>query len=710
MATLSARLVNFLKRCESEEDKDAVSLHAIVDLINSETNVNCNYPSTDTIGKRELVEDIVEWGNGNGIVVVGHRELARYLARTYDAPYFIPTASENKPANTTLEEHGKCLTDRARSGKLDPVVDREEEIQRCIDVLCMRSKNNPLLVGEGGVGKTAIVHGVAMRIASGNVPAHLKSRRIYQVDITNVVRGTVLRGQFEERIKKVIDAAISSKDIVFFDEVHTLVGAGGSTTGGDAANILKPYLTGNELSVIGATTPREYRNTIEKDSALRRRFMVVKVQEPSVESTADILEGMRELTQEHHGVVIDPELVPRIVELAERHIHQSRHPDKSLDLMDASSVGAKSRALSTHSNVPGMEEWKALVLNGELVRAAHLRSSQVAAAPVPRVHVTEEDVVSVLSRWKGTKVVLDDLQRLTNLEEDLKAQIIGQDGPIEEVVRRLRSAFVFKREDRVLGSLLFLGPPGVGKTLMAEVLAKLIFDDTILRLDMSSYADRFAVSSLTGSPPGYVGYDDGGVLTDFVWQHPYCLLLFDEVEKAHSAVTNILLSIMDAARVQDMQGRVARFSSSLLIMTSNAGTEHMAKSKPVLGFKDKMVDGKKEVREEVARIFKPEFRDRITSTIIFNTLTTDDMMGIIDLEAEKICSTTDGPHFTMTPGAKKVILKKLKAGSGARHIGRKLGTMVEEPLAQKVVEKEIGRKADVVVHAKGDKVYFKVRS
>src|SRR4051795_10276933 len=556
-----------------------------------------------------------------------------------------------RPASSTptLDEYGRDLTAMARNGEIDPVIGREQEIEQTLEVLSRRRKNNPVLIGEAGVGKTAIVEGIAAQIAEGDVPESLRGRRVVEIDLTGLVAGTRYRGDFEERLKKGIDAIREHRDevIAFIDELHTVVGAGASEGSAGAGNMLKPALARGELHIIGATTLDEYRRNIEKDAALERRFQPILVPEPSVEDTVQILCGLRDRYEAHHQVRFTDEAVVGAVELSDRYITDRHLPDKAIDLIDQAGARVRRRVKTPPTDLRGLEqeverlqrEKDQAVAAEQYERASQLRDQLTEAqrrleqartgggegAGVPEVGV--EDIAEVVSRATGipvSQLTQEEMERLLHLEQHLHERVIGQDEAVEVVAEAVRRSRVGLGDpDRPIGSFLFLGPTGVGKTELARALAEALFgsDDRMVRLDMSEFQERHTVSRLVGSPPGYVGYEDAGQLTEAVRRRPYAVLLLDEIEKAHPDVFNILLQLLDAGRLTDSQGRTVDFKNTVLIMTSNLGSELIVGRRGPLGFGSSAQGSNADLRDQVMRrlreAFRPEFLNRIDEIVVF---------------------------------------------------------------------------------------------
>lgn len=622
-----------------------------------------------------------------------------------------------------LEKYSRDLTRLARDGELDPVIGREDEIQRLVRTLSRRTKNNPCLIGEPGVGKTAIVEGLAQRIVSENVPEVLRRKRILTLDLSAMVAGSKYRGEFEERIKTVVKEVIADGEVILFmDEIHTMIGAGGSEGSIDASSILKPSLSRGEIQLIGATTIAEYRKYIEKDAALERRFQPVMVAEPSVEETIAILQGIVQRYEEFHKVKITKEGIEAAVKLSDRYINDRNLPDKAIDLIDEASAGMNLRTDGAEKKRRKLEdeiklcdkEMEAAIKAGDFSNAGRIKEKQDAlfaklrrsknaaqkkvtdAYPV----IGENEIAEIVAAW--TKIPVTRLEekesaRLMRLESILHKRVIGQSEAVEAVSRAIRRGRVGLQDpNRPMGSFLFLGPTGVGKTELSKALAEAVFgsEDSLIRVDMSEYMESHSVSKMIGSPPGYVGFEDGGQLSEKVRRNPYSVVLFDEIEKAHPDVFNILLQVLDDGRITDAKGRVVSFKNTILIMTSNAGAQRIVAPKN-LGFTgarskeqhyEKMKQG---VMEEVKKIFKPEFINRIDDIMVFHPLGKDEMKDIIKLLSENLikrCQKQMQITLTLTNGLKEHIVEKYSDNlMGARPLKRALQTVVEDALAKEIL-------------------------
>ena len=622
---------------------------------------------------------------------------------------------EKKGRTPALDTFGVDLTALARVGKLDPIIGREREIQRIIQILSRRKKNNPLLVGYAGVGKTAIVEGLAQKIVREEVPENLRMKRIVVLDLALMVAGTKYRGQFEERIKAVLNEVKQQGNILLFiDEVHTLIGAGAAEGAIDASNILKPALARGEIQCIGATTLDEYRKYIEKDSALERRFQPVMVDPPTVEETVKILEGLKEKYEAHHGVRITEKAIEAAARLSDRYISDRYLPDKAIDVIDEACAMArlfkrKEKPIPedlikelTHTREAKIEAIRVQ----DFEKAARMRDREreilERIREMEKVEVTEEEVAEVVSKWTGiplSRLEETEAEKLLRMEEELKKRVVGQDEAIKVLARAIRrSRSGLKDPRRPIGCFLFLGPTGVGKTELAKALAEFLFGDenALIRLDMSEFMEKFSVTRLIGSPPGYVGYEEGGELTEKVRRKPYSVVLLDEIEKAHPEVFNILLQVMDEGRLSDALHHTVDFRNVVLIMTSNLGAEYIKKT-PGIGFRvesEKVYyqDLKKKLLEEVKKTFRPEFLNRLDEIIVFKPLTQKDLRAIIDLMLKDIEERLSAQNvkIKLSLGAKNLIIEKgYDPSFGARPLKRTLERMVEDPLAELLLRGDI---------------------
>ena len=659
-----------------------------------------------------------------------------------------PGKRKNAEGTPSLDQFSRDLTELARDGKLDPVVGREAEIDRVIQILSRRSKNNPCLIGEPGVGKTAIVEGIAERIMGGMVPDTVLGKRVVSLDLSGIVAGSKYRGEFEERIKKVLaEVAKAGNVLLFIDEIHTIIGAGGAEGAIDASNILKPALARGEVQVIGATTIEEYRKYIEKDAALERRFQPVVVEEPTEEEAISILKGLRSQYESHHHVTITDEAVEAAVRLSARYINDRFLPDKAIDLMDEAAakvrlhVGGDPReAAELRREIAESQETLEQALCGGDLEAAReaqtkrqeleekLEKLNAKAKQGGRRHhqtVGEDEIADVVSGWTKIpvkKLTEGEAARLKKLEATLHKRVIGQEEAVSAVAKAVRRGRVgLKDPKRPIGSFLFLGPTGVGKTEISKALAEAVFgqEQAMIRVDMSEYMEKHSVSKMIGSPPGYVGHEDGGQLSEKVRRNPYAVILFDEIEKAHPDVFNILLQVLDDGHITDSQGRKVDFKNTIIIMTSNAGAQAIVEPKK-LGFasgndeKQNYERMKGSVMEEVRRIFKPEFLNRIDETIVFRALNKDDMKQIVGLmtkELAKRCETQLGITLVVRDAAKQYIVDKAYDPKyGARPLRRKIQDEIEDPLAEKILAGEIHAGDQVTIGFRKGQISFDVKN
>ncbi len=644
----------------------------------------------------------------------------------------------------TLNQYGTDLTKKATEGKLDPVIGRKDEIQRVIQILSRRTKNNPCLIGEPGVGKTAVAEGLAERIIAEDVPEMLKNKRVVSLDIASMVAGAKYRGDFEERIKKCLEEVKKAGDVILFiDEVHTIVGAGSAEGAVDAANILKPLLARGEVQVIGATTLNEYRKYIEKDSALERRFSPVTVGEPTNEETIEILKGIRDRYEAHHNVKITDEAIKAAVELSTRYINDRFLPDKAIDLVDEAASRVKMRTYTQPDTLKKLEE-EISAMNKEKDDAIKVQDFEKAAGLRDKINVekeklqkekekweskntksittlTEEDIAEVVASWTGVpvkKLTQTENEKLRNLEQTLHQRVIGQNEAVDAVAKAIRRGRVgLKDPNRPIGSFLFLGPTGVGKTELSKALAESLFgnEDAMIRIDMSEYMEGHSVSKLIGSPPGYVGFDEGGQLTEKIRRKPYSVILFDEIEKAHPDVMNMLLQILDDGRLTDAQGRTVNFKNTVIIMTSNIGAR-LITDKTTLGFsaKDKKEESqkeyetvKKDVMGELKKQFRPEFINRIDEIIVFHKLNEEDIKQIIDIMLNQVTKrmAEKSYKFEIDNSVKELIAKKgVDTDYGARPLKRAIQNILEDKIAEEILNGNIKPNKKAVIKAEDDKI------
>ena len=648
---------------------------------------------------------------------------------------------DSKGKNKNLEKFARDLTEAASKGEIDPVIGRENEIRRVIEILSRRTKNNPVLIGEPGVGKTAVAEGLALKIARGEVPELLKDKKVLSLNLTGMIAGTKYRGDFEERIKGVIDELSKNKNtILFIDELHTIVGAGSAEGSADAANILKPTLAKGDFQVIGATTLNEYRKYIEKDSALERRFQPVKVGEPTKDEAKEILKGLRDKYEAHHKVKISDEAIDAAVELSVRYIADRYLPDKAIDLIDesASRLRLKEQTVppelkETEDEIAKLEIEKAeAVSNQDFERAAKVRDKQKSLKESLEAEkekwktrtesniavVTKEDIAKTVSDWSGVpaeELTKEESERLLNLESELHSRVIGQNKAVTAVAKAIRRGRAgLKEENRPVGSFIFLGPTGVGKTELTKALASSMFGDenAMLRLDMSEYMEKHSVSKLIGSPPGYVGYDEGGQLTEKVRRKPYSVILFDEIEKAHPDVFNMLLQILEDGRLTDSQGRTVSFKNTVIIMTSNVGARLITQSEKALGFDTREVKNDnitETVLAELKKVFRPEFLNRIDDIIVFNKLTKDEIKEIAKLMLKNLCVRLEalGYELEFTDKALERIAEEgFDENYGARPIRRAVRSLIEDELSEKLLSGELQGKSKITCDFDGERMVF----
>ena len=670
-------------------------------------------------------------------------DLLRLLSE--DSPitnYSDSTFSSDKDANTpTLNQYGKNLTTLAKESKLDPVIGRKNEIQRIIEILSRRTKNNPVLIGEPGVGKTAVVEGLAQMIVDNKVPEILKNKRVISLDMSAMIAGAKYRGDFEERLKNVLQEIKKAGNVILFiDEMHTIIGAGAAEGAMDAANILKPLLSRGEIQIIGATTLNEYRKHIEKDAALERRFQTVIVDEPTIEDTIKILDGLKDKYEAHHKVKITDEAIKAAVNLSERYINDRFLPDKAIDLIDEACSKIKLKTVTMPKNIVDMEkklekiskEKEEAIISQSFEEAAKLRDEEkelkekISKAREKwnkneknkEPSVSEEDVANVVSSWTKipvTKLTKTEVEKLKNLDIDLKKRVIGQDEAVDALARAIKRARVgLQNENRPIGSFMFLGPTGVGKTELTKALAQNLFgnETQMIRLDMSEFMEAHSVSKLIGSPPGYVGYDEGGQLTEQVRRKPYSIVLFDEIEKAHPDVFNMLLQILDDGRLTDSTGRTVSFKNTVIIMTSNAGARNIVEHHSI-GFISKE-DSKKdydktkeEVMGELKKIFRPEFLNRLDDIIVFKKLSSESIEKITKLMLDEFIKRASNKNIEVSI-SDEVIKYISKVGFddtyGARPLRRAIESKIEDKFAEAILDGNIKENSQVKINIKDDKI------
>ncbi|MFH0771509.1 MAG: ATP-dependent Clp protease ATP-binding subunit [Candidatus Omnitrophota bacterium] len=718
----------------------------VIELATDEArNLGHNY-----IGTEHLLLGLIREGEGVASQVLANlgldlnkvrQEVMSLLGAA--SPGFAQPAAQPKTKTPSLDAFGRDLTTLARDAKLDPVIGRKDEIERVIQILSRRTKNNPVLLGEAGVGKTAIVEGLAQKIVKGDIPEILRDKRVVILDLALMVAGTKYRGQFEERIKAVMDEIKRSENIIIFiDELHTLVGAGGAEGAIDASNIMKPALSRGEMQCIGATTLDEYRKYIEKDAALERRFQTIMVEPPTVEQTIKILKGLRDKYEAHHKVKFVDDALEAAAKLSDQYISGRFLPDKAIDLIDEAGSRARLNVMTTPPDIKEIEknmeqvrkEKEAAVKGQDFEKAASLRDqerelkiqlekvrkewSRQKAEAYPQV--TEEDIAEIVSKWTGIpilKLEQNESEKLLKMEEEIHRHVVGQDEAITAManaVRRSRAGL--KDPKRPIGSFVFLGPTGVGKTLLAKALAEFMFgdEDAMIQIDMSEYMEKFNISRLVGAPPGYVGYEEGGQLTEKIRRRPYSVVLLDEIEKAHPDVFNILLQVLEEGRLTDSFGRRVDFRNTILIMTSNIGAE-MLKKQGSLGFKSDKEDAayknmKERLLEESKKTFKPEFLNRIDDIIVFKPLTKEDLYKIIDIEISYVKNRLRDNHNVIIEFDKEAIEFLIEKGFdpvfGARPLKRTIQRFIEDPLAQELISARIKKGGQIKIGLKFDHLTF----
>ena len=712
--------------------------------------LNHNY-----IGTEHLLLGLVREGEGVAARVLNNLEVDPQKVRSEIVQFLgleaASTPQKEKTKTPTLDQYGRDLTQMARENKLDPVIGRENEIERVIQILVRRTKNNPALLGEPGVGKTAIVESLAQRIARNEIPELLADKRVISLDLAGLVAGTKYRGEFEERLKRVMDEirAASGEIILFVDELHTIVGAGAAEGAIDASNILKPSLSRGELQCIGATTLDEYRKYIEKDAALERRFQPVNVPEPTVAQTIDILKGLRDRYEAHHKVRITDEALVMAAKLADRYISDRFLPDKAIDVMDEAASRVRLRSTQPPLELREVEaelkqvrqEKEAVISAQDYEKAALLRDKEEkirrkkeektkewqekrTKTGDPDNTVNEEEVARIVSSWTKipvTKLAEAESSKLLNMEESLHKRVIGQDEAIRMISKAVRRARAgLKDPKRPIGSFLFLGPTGVGKTELARTLAEFLFDDedAMVRIDMSEYMEKFAVSRLVGAPPGYVGFEEGGQLTEAVRRKPYAVILLDEIEKAHPDVFNILLQVLEDGRLTDSQGRIVDFKNVVITMTSNIGVAGLAPDTE-MGFRKQKDEGssdakyermKTKIMEEVKKVFKPEFLNRLDESVVFHALSEQEVKQIVDLMLSRVAKEVEAQDRKMiaTEAAKELLAKEgFDPQFGARPLRRAIQRRVEDPLAEDFIRNRFKEHDTVIIDAKDGNIVFR---
>lgn len=712
------------------------------------------------IGTEHILLGLLREGEGVAARVLKNLEID--LERTRNEilkeidPNFVPGEEDQEsevPANAkgggktpALRAYGRDLTELAKNGQIDPVIGRASEIERVIQILCRRSKNNPVLIGEAGVGKTAIVEGLAQEIVAGNVPEILRDRKVITLDLALLVAGTKYRGQFEERIKAVMDEIRRNKNIILFiDELHTIVGAGSAEGTMDASNIIKPALSRGEMQCVGATTLNEYRKYIEKDAALERRFQTVKVEAPSVEETVLILKGIRPKYEDHHKATITDEALEAAAKLTDRYLTGRHLPDKAIDVMDE--AGARVRILNM-TRPPDVKDREAEIERIRVDKEAAIKSQDFEKAAglrdvekqkredldailkswnenkeEKRGTVTDEDIMHIVSKWTGvplSRIEQKEAEKLLKMDDELKGKVIGQEEAVVAIAKALRrSRADLKDPRRPIGSFIFLGPTGVGKTFLARSLAEFMFGDAdaLIQIDMSEYMEKFTASRLIGSPPGYVGHEEGGQLSEAVRRRPYSVVLFDEIEKAHPDVMHLLLQILEEGKITDSLGRKIDFRNTVIIMTSNVGAE-LIKKQTSLGFGAPKLDEnhdsmRAKILEETKRVFKPEFLNRLDDIIVFRTLSRPDLIRIVDLEVKKVVERikTRDIHVRLDQSAVDFLIEKGYAPDyGARPLRRAVEQHLEDPMAEELLRGNIKAGSFVVVREHEGRLVFQAVS
>ncbi|MCG8485059.1 MAG: ATP-dependent Clp protease ATP-binding subunit [Clostridia bacterium] len=704
------------------------------------------------IGTEHLLIGMIKEGNGIGVkaLVELNIDLENLIKETLDimeSDEYSEAVDEEEEANdqkSMLKRFGKDLTAAAKEGKIDPVIGRETEIERVIQILNRRTKNNPCLIGEPGVGKTAIAEGLAQKIAEGEICDYLQDKKIITLDMASMLAGAKFRGEFEERLKKAIqEASKSSEVILFIDELHTIIGAGAAEGAIDASNILKPALARGEIQVVGATTFDEYRKRVEKDTALERRFQPITVEEPSVENTVKILEGLRPKYEDHHKVKITDDALKAAAHLSDRYISDRFLPDKAVDLIDEAASKIRLSTFIKPNDVVKLEERldelsntkEQAVQMQEFEKAAQIRDMEKKVheeisekqdhwknKSINKAIVDEEDVAKIVSKWTGipvNKLTQNESERLLNIENVLHKRVIGQDEAVKAVSRAIRRARVgLKDPNRPVGSFIFLGPTGVGKTELSKALAEAIFgeESAIIRLDMSEYMEKHSVSKLIGSPPGYVGFEDGGQLTERVRRKPYSVVLLDEIEKAHPDVFNLLLQILEDGRLTDSKGKVVDFKNTVVIMTSNVGAQRIKKQKSMgfmAGDVDEKMDAyekmKENVMDELNKSFRPEFLNRIDEVIVFHSLDQEHIMNIIELLTDGLKKKLGKMNIDIkiSNSVKEHIAKKgYDQKFGARPLKRTIMRLIEDKFAEELLKKTISSNESIKVDLQEDKIVF----
>lgn len=746
---------------EEINDREALSFTPRSKRVIENAFIEARKLGSEYIGTEHLLIGIMREGDSVAVRImmdlnIDPRKLYNEIVKVINEDEMDQSSNRSTDKNSgsfnstpTLNQFGSDLTKQAKEGKLDPVIGRKNEIDRVIQILSRRTKNNPCLIGEPGVGKTAVVEGLAEKIVAEDVPEMLKNKRVVTLDISGMVAGAKYRGDFEERIKKCLSEVKKAGDVILFiDEIHTIVGAGSAEGAVDAANILKPLLARGEVQVIGATTLNEYRKYIEKDSALERRFSPVTVGEPTNEETIQILEGLRDKYEAHHNVKITENAIKAAVELSVRYINDRFLPDKAIDLIDEAASRVKMKTYTMPDSIKEIEE-KISSLDREKEEAIRVQDFEKAATLRDKentekeklekekkkwqnknsknvMNLTEEDIAEVIASWTGipaNKITQDENEKLKHLEETLHKRVIGQNEAVEAVSKAIRRGRVgLKDPNRPIGSFLFLGPTGVGKTELSKALAEALFgnETAMIRVDMSEYMEPHSVAKLIGSPPGYVGYDEGGQLTEKIRRKPYSVILFDEIEKAHPDVMNMLLQILDDGRLTDAQGRTVNFKNTVIIMTSNVGARAIT-DKNILGFSNNSKNSneeqekeyetiKKDVMAELKKQFRPEFINRIDDIIVFHKLTNEDIGKIIDIMLNQVQKRLKEQEYEVEidSSVKELVAKKgIDTNYGARPLKRAIQSNVEDKIAEAILDGKIIPHKKATIYAENEEIKVK---